>query len=224
MVELPEHLRGEPLGQERVSREVLADHQRERVLASAIPVFAKRGYQATTVDDLLASGKVGVGNFYSLFEGKEACFLAALDRVVADAMAKIEAAGTEQEGWDARTYRGLTALLRFLCQEPLSARLFLVEAQSGGPVAMSRYDSVLDSAVVWLSTGRGAHSDAAELPPSFERAAVWGLAFYLQQCLLEARRHDPAKLLAETAPLLLEPIVGTSRLSRLTRELPAASD
>ncbi len=60
---------------EQVSREVLAEHQRARVLKLVTPIFAKRGYQGTSVDDLLAAGKVGVSNFYSLFEGKEDCFL-----------------------------------------------------------------------------------------------------------------------------------------------------
>ena len=84
MPELPTHLRSPRTGEGRISRDVLADHQRERVLAEATAVFAKRGYQGTSVDALLAAGKVGVTNFYSLFEGKEDCFLAALGRIVAD--------------------------------------------------------------------------------------------------------------------------------------------
>jgi AcrR family transcriptional regulator len=222
MVELPEHLRGEPLGQEKVSREVLANHQRERVIASAIPVFAKRGYQATTVDDLLASGKVGVGNFYSLFEGKEACFLAAYDRIVDDALARIASAVADLTDWDERAYGGLAATLDLLCAEPLAARLALVEAQCAGREATSRYDALLDRTVTWLRAGRDLHPAAAGLPPSFEQATVSGLAFYLQYCLLEARRLSPGELLDETAGLLLEPVLGAARLAVLRGERTAA--
>lgn len=218
MSELPTHLRGALMGEERISRAVLAEHQRERVIAKATPVFAKRGYQATTVDDLLASGKVGVGNFYSLFEGKEDCFLACFDRAVGDARATIAAAAEATADWDERAYRGLAAMLDFLCGEPLAAKLVLVEVQGAGSAATARYDALLDQAVAWLTAGRLGHPEAADLPKSFERAAVSGLAFYLQQCLLEARRLSAAELLAETAVLLLEPIIGAGRLEQLSRE------
>ncbi|HEX4306520.1 MAG TPA: TetR/AcrR family transcriptional regulator [Solirubrobacterales bacterium] len=219
MAELPTHLRGGPLGRGRVSRAVLAAHQRERVVAKATPVFAKRGYPATTVDDLLASAKVGVGNFYSLFDGKEDCFLTCFDTVVEQVLERIGSAIEGQDDWGARAYLGLEAMLGFFCAEPLSSRLVLAEAQTAGTEATRRYDALLDRSIDWLAEGRAAHPEASALPPSFESASVAGLAFYLQQCLLEARRHSPGELLAETAGLLLEPVIGAARLDRLHRDL-----
>ncbi|HEX4307015.1 MAG TPA: TetR/AcrR family transcriptional regulator [Solirubrobacterales bacterium] len=219
MAELPTHLRGAPMGEEKVSRAVLAAHQRERVIAKATPVFAKRGYRPTTVDDLLASAKVGVGNFYSLFDGKEDCFLTCLDTVVEQVLERVETAVVGRTDWETRAYLGLGAMLGFFCAEPLASRLVLVEAQTAGAEPTHRYDALLDRSVAWLAEGRNTHSVAATLPPSFERASVAGLAFYLQQCLLEARRPSPDELLAETAGLLLEPVIGAARLDRLRRDL-----
>jgi AcrR family transcriptional regulator len=222
MPKLPDHLKGAPTGQERVSREVLSEHQRERVLIAVTGVFAKRGYQGTTVDDLLAAGKVGVGNFYSLFEGKEDCFLAAYDRIIAGARERIALASSRGSGWAAQTYLGLGALLAALLAEPLEARLALVEAQSAGPAAISRYNGLMDEAIGWLREGRALSAAARELPASFEQASVSGLAFYLQQCLLDSRRHSLDELLAETSGLLLEPLVGGEALGRL-RDSPLAA-
>jgi AcrR family transcriptional regulator len=222
MVELPTHLRGAPMGAETISRDELVVHQRDRVLSKAIPFFARRGYQSSSVDDLLAAGKVGVGNFYSLFEGKEDCFLACFDRVVGEVRGRLVDSTATAQDWDVRTYLGLAALIDYLSEEPLSARIVLVEAQSAGAEATSRYNALLDEALGWLSGGRRDHPGASDLPATFEQAAVSGLAFYLQRCLLEIEPPAPAELTAETAGLLLEPIIGRERLARLIR-MPAGA-
>lgn len=216
MPELPDHFLSRPAGEERISREVRASHQRERVLALVTGVFAKRGYQGTTVDDLLATGKVGVGNFYSLFEGKEDCFLAAFDRAVGKTTEQIAASSSEGTGWAERAYLGLRGLLAGILAEPLAARLVLVEAQGAGEVAIARYNALLDSTVEWLAEGRKLYPAAAKLPPGFEHAAVSGLAFYLQACLLDSRRHSLEELLDETVGQLLEPIIGADEHARLS--------
>jgi TetR/AcrR family transcriptional regulator len=205
------------MGAETISRAELVMHQRDRVLSNAIPFFARRGYQSSSVDDLLAAGKVGVGNFYSLFEGKEDCFLACFDRVVVEVRRRLADATATARDWDARAYLGLAAVIDYLSEEPLSARIVLVEAQSAGAEATSRYNALLDEAVAWLSTGRRVHPGADGLPATFEQAAVSGLAFYLQRCLLEIERPSLGELTAETAVLLLEPIIGREPLAQLIR-------
>lgn len=223
MAQLPEYLTDAPLGTEPVAREVMEAHQRERVIALVTPVFAKRGYQGTTVDDLLAAGKVGVTNFYGLFEGKEECFLACLEQVLASVRSEIAAVTAPASGWAESTYWGLHRLIESILSRPLEARLVLIEAQSAGPEALLRYNALLDEAVAWLRRGRKASAVAPSLPPGFEQAAASGLAFYLQQCLLDSRRHQVADLFDEAAGLVLEPIVGAEALRGLRTSPPPAS-
>jgi AcrR family transcriptional regulator len=210
------------MGEQKLSRAKLAGHQRDRVISMASPVFAERGYPTTTVDDLLAAGKVGVGNFYSLFKGKEDCFLACLDRVLIDAQGRIDAAIADAPDWDHAAYAGLAAALELLSQDSPGGRLLLVESQCAGAEASARYDAVIDRAVGWLASGRAAHPEAERLPPSFEQASISGLAFYLQRCLVEGQLPSSEDLLAETAGLLLGPVIGTERLTSLSREQSAA--
>lgn len=205
-----------------VPREVRAEHQRERVLALATEVFAKRGYEGTTIDGLLAAGGVGVSNFYSLFKGKEECFLAVLDRAEVNARARIEEAVAPSDDWGERAYRGLGAAFGFLADEPHAVRVLLLEAQSAGPAGIAHYNRLLDAGVDWLRSGRGQSGNGNALPPGFEQAAISGLAFYLQQCLLGSIRRTPAELLAEAAELLLEPLLGARELRRLA-EMPLAA-
>jgi AcrR family transcriptional regulator len=213
-------MQGSSPGEETLPRWVLARHQRERVRAEVIPVFAKRGYRATTVDDLLAAGKVGVGNFYSLFEGKEACFLAAFDWILEGIEGRVEATYREAESWPEGAVLGLRELILSVCEEPLAARIVLVEAQAAGPAATKRYESLLDRVTARLRGGRSRGMGGPDLPPRFEETSVAGLAYYLQQCLLGTAALDPGPLFAEVTPLILEPIIGAGELRRLLAAHP----
>lgn len=221
MARLPEHLARVPVGRERISREELASHQRERILVAASGVFAKRGYQATTIDNIVAAAKASVGSFYSLFDGKEDCFLATFDGILARSRARIAAALAAADTWAEEAFLGLRELLELLVEDPLSARIVLIEAPTAGATATARYNALLDDTAEWLRRGRGEGSQAADLPPSFEQASIAGLAFFLQQRLLATTPLSVPELLAETAPLILEPVLGGEELRRLQGELAA---
>jgi AcrR family transcriptional regulator len=220
MARLPTHLQGSSPGEEKLSRSVLARHQRDRVLANVIPILSRRGYQATTVDDLLAVGKVGVGNFYSLFEGKEDCFLAAFDWVLAGVRVRVDAAYRDAKTWAEGAVLGLRELIVCVCNDPVAARIVLIEAQAAGPAATARYEALLDEVTARLRSGRRRGVAQPDLPDRFEATSVAGLAYYLQQCLLGSTASDPAALLAEVAPLVLEPIIGATELRRLLAANP----
>lgn len=114
MATLPEHLKASPVGKERLDKAVLESYQRDRVLGAASEVFAKHGYLATTVDDLVAGAQIGVGSFYALFGGKEECFLALFDQILVEAKTRIGAAITADSSWAERILSGLHEILEEL--------------------------------------------------------------------------------------------------------------
>ncbi|WP_370152108.1 TetR/AcrR family transcriptional regulator [Ferrovibrio sp.] len=64
----------------------------------AMAVFWSRGYHATALPDLLHATKLSRGSLYAAFGDKHALFLLALDRYIADALARMDselAAGRE---------------------------------------------------------------------------------------------------------------------------------
>jgi AcrR family transcriptional regulator len=215
MVSLPEHLQAKPAGRHRLSPEVRAEHQRDRILDAAIGVFAERGFQAATIDNVVAAAKVGVGSFYELFDNKPDCFVQAYERVVADARERIAAVIPAGAGWPEQACAALRALLELIEAEPSRARVALVEVQTAGRVALERHEETLDSIVPLLARGRETSAIGEELPTHLEEAIVGGLAWLLQQRLALDEFEGAAAHLPDVLEIAVEPYVGKAVTARL---------
>ena len=62
----------------------------EAAVERAMEVFWSRGYHATALPDLLRATKLSRGSLYAAFGDKHTLFLHALDRYIADALARME--------------------------------------------------------------------------------------------------------------------------------------
>jgi TetR/AcrR family transcriptional repressor of nem operon len=62
----------------------------EATVERAMGVFWSRGYHATALPDLLRATKLSRGSLYAAFGDKHSLFLRALDRYIADALARMD--------------------------------------------------------------------------------------------------------------------------------------
>jgi AcrR family transcriptional regulator len=208
VVSLPDHLLPAPVGRTKLPREIREEHQRKHVAEEAIGVFAKRGYQATTVDHIVVAAKVGVGTFYGLFDGKEDCFLHAYDQIVDSARERIGTAAAPASSWPEKTAAALRELLRLIAAEPLPARLALVEAQTAGPNALTRYEATLDSVIPFLRAGREESPLGDELPQTLEEATLGGVVWLLHQHLVNEGPESIEPLFPELLDIVIGPFFG----------------
>lgn len=108
-------------------REKHARDTRRALIRSARTLFARRGYEATGVDQIAAHAGATRGAVYHHFESKRELLLTVLDEMQAALARRVsEAASSETDPW----LRVRTALATFLdaCTEPANARLLLIEA------------------------------------------------------------------------------------------------
>jgi AcrR family transcriptional regulator len=215
VVRLPEHLAKGPVGRERLPQEVLSEHQRDRILDGAIDVFAKRGYQAATIDNIVDASKSSVGSFYVLFEGKGDCMLRCYDRIVEDARARLLEAAPAGSPWAERVSAGLWELLTLIAEQPLAAKVALVEVQTAGEPALRRYEETSQEAVAFLRRGREEKASAEALPPALELVTASGITWLLHQYLVGGRAAEVTSLHAELTDLVLSPYVGEKKAARL---------
>jgi AcrR family transcriptional regulator len=211
-------LKAIPAGRRKLPREVREEHQRARVLEAAIEIFAEAGYSATTVDDLVAGAKMGVGSFYAHFSGKEECLLAAHRQVVAEARAVVTSAGEVGSSWEAQVFLGLRALLDWVAKQPKRARVALVEVQTGGDRALAQYHEVLVAVDEFLRRGRQARELPRRLPESLEQTTVSGIAWLLHRRLVIGEAIAAPELFEELGVLILEPYLGAKAATEAVAE------
>lgn len=152
MTELVSAGRPLPRGPHRLSREEVEQSQRARLLLGIAEVVATKGYAATSVADVLSRAGVSRTTFYDLFDDKLDCFLAAC-QMASDVLVELMAEElAEPEHPDDPTpfeklERLLTAYLRTLAENPVLARVFLVEVYAAGPRAIQRRSDSLEQFV-----------------------------------------------------------------------------
>lgn len=102
---------------------------RTKLLETAIALFGKRGYHATTVPMIVRASGSSTGSFYFYFRNKEDVFAAALERFgerIAEALnAAIAAAG---EGTSGQMRAAVERLVLFMAEHPDEARMLIVES------------------------------------------------------------------------------------------------
>jgi AcrR family transcriptional regulator len=188
-----------PRGRHSLAPEEVLRDQRERLLAAVPGVVAERGYEATSVADIVKAAAVSRNAFYKNFSDKQECFAMAHDagheRLFEVLVGPCEEGATIEE----RVERSLAAGLKALAAEPDVARLLFVEAPSAGEEIALRYHE-------WLQRyGTLLRSVAPEMPPEaipapeVEGVIVGGIASRVASEVLNGRA---AKLRDLTAPLV----------------------
>ncbi len=81
-----------------MSRKEAQEQTRERVVAAAAKVFARRGYHRATVDEIASEAGFTIGALYSNFAGKEELFLTIADRQVEQRAGEFRAIAEAAEG------------------------------------------------------------------------------------------------------------------------------
>lgn len=102
--------------------------QRARLLEAMVRAVAEKGYEAATVADAVRLARVSRGTFYELFASKEACLQAAYRTGYEVLEQRIREAVRDAADWREELRLGFRAYLRTLEQDPLFARVYLIEA------------------------------------------------------------------------------------------------
>ena len=181
------------------------------MLEAMVRVAAAKGYEATTVADVIEFAGVSQKTFDEHFESKEDCFLEAYDAVfdvlVAHVTAAFEAAG--EEPWPEQIAAGLSALVELLSQEADIARMAMVEVTAAGDDARARYRGALARFTPFLEEGREYSSRVEELPPDTARFAVGGATSMIFDEVRAGRGPELKRILPDLVFAVLMPYLGS---------------
>lgn len=174
--------------------------QRERIVRAAARVVVARGYEALSIPAISAAAGVSNQTFYEHFDSKRAAFLAAFEIYATDALrfaaAAFGAAGDRPEAVGA----GLRALVDYVAEHELFAKLAFFELPTAGPVALDTADATLENFMAYLRPPIAPSAIGGPVSDVVLEAIATGTWAVLQYEIAHGRRES----LAEVAPQLTE--------------------
>jgi AcrR family transcriptional regulator len=195
-------------GPSGLPRRQVIEIQRARILAAAVEVVEELGYAGMTVAQVIGRAKVSRKTFYDLFADRQDCFMAVFDETIARTRALMEDACADEERWRERVRSGLARLLVLLAEEPVLARICLIEAQGAGTKVLERREEVFGELAEILDRGRTVTSTVRD-PPQITAEGLVGAVFTVLQTRLLERSQEPfADLLAPLMSMIVLPYLG----------------
>lgn len=130
------------------------DPVRERIAEAMIELAAEHGLDRTTIAMVCERAAVGRAAFDSNFTSKENCFLEVHGEIAAEFCRRAVTAYSGPRAWHDRIWAGAWAAMRFLQEDAVRARFFVVAVNGAGARAQARRDRVLQGLADMIDSGR----------------------------------------------------------------------
>lgn len=198
------HLRDRKLPPGRgTPREEAERNQRERLFAAMVATVAEKGYEATTVADLVKLSGVSRSAFYRHFDDKQACFLAAIEAMVGPALKRIGGDESLPAGID-RARRAFESLFELIVSQPAASKMCVVEIYAAGAEGAALIDRTLDSVTALVQRLLDQVPERKGMPPELVRAIVGGIQKVIHKRLYRGKEEE----LMELVPQLWDWLLG----------------
>jgi AcrR family transcriptional regulator len=103
--------------------------RRQQILINARDVFAKRGYHAAKIDDIVAAAGIARGTFYLYFEDKRAIFEEIVDKTFARLGAAVMRVDTEEPTRvRPQIEENIRRIVHALLEDPATTKILLSDA------------------------------------------------------------------------------------------------
>ena len=109
----------------RMSREERKANTRERLLLAARTVFARSGFHGASVEEIASEAGFSTGALYSNFDGKEALFLAVMERAIDEHAREISDAVGARTSISERATGGARQWMMMIERDPEVLLLFM---------------------------------------------------------------------------------------------------
>lgn len=206
-----------PAGHHGLSREQVAESQRERLLAAVAHVVAEKGYRGATITEIVKAASVSSRVFYEFFESKEEAFIASFEAVLEHFEALIAETIEGETEWQRQVAAALEAAVGFCETEPALAKAFLIEPPAATPAIAGRFREAVLKWVPFLERGRDERHGGASLPASTEDTVLGGLVFLTSRSII-AGVEPLSSILPDLVDFALSPYLGSEEAMRLATE------
>jgi AcrR family transcriptional regulator len=171
-------------------------NQRERLFAAMVATVAEKGYEATTVADLVEISGVSRSAFYRHYDDKQACFLAAVEAMVNPTLKRFGndetvAVGVERARW------AFESLIGLIVSQPAASKMCIVEIYAAGPEGATLMDRIMDSVIELTVTLLDQVPDRKGMPVELVHAIVGGIQKVIHKRLYRGQEEELPKLVPQ---------------------------
>jgi AcrR family transcriptional regulator len=171
-------------------------NQRERLFAATVATVAEKGYEATTVADLVELSGVSRSAFYRHFEDKQACFLAAVEALVDPTLRQLAGDETAPAGVE-RARAAFVSLMDLIVSQPAAAKMCIVEVYAAGPEGAALVDRMIDSSTAVAQQLLDQVPGRKGMPPELVRSIVGGIQKVIHKRLYRGQEDELPELAPE---------------------------
>jgi AcrR family transcriptional regulator len=196
-----------PRGRHGLPRELVERSQRERLLAAVVRVTAQKGYEQTTVGDILGEAGVGRESFYELFDDKLDCMLAAHKILVDSLEERVREAYDAPGPWTERARNAVAVTLVWFASDPAAAKFTLIVPGTVGLATRSIIQSEFTRFIKLIDETLEGDGPEPELAEATTLALGVMLAKIYEEVVL-GRAAELPRLLPEMTYDFLVPLVG----------------
>ncbi len=154
-----------------------------------VATVAEKGYEATTVADLVDLSGVSRSAFYKHFDDKQACFLAAVEALVDPTLERLGADESSPPGIE-RARGAFESLIKLIVSQPAAAKMCIVEIYAAGPEGAALIDRMMDSVTTLAAAQLEQVPERKGMPIELVRAIVGGIQKVIHKRLYRGQEKD----------------------------------
>ena len=183
------------------------ESRRHLILTAIIRVVGAKGYEDTSVADVIEEAGTSRTTFYKHFEDKHDCFLAAYEMLVEQIFGEVIERCDDGAPWLARVTEGLTTIVDRFAVDPQLARTAVVEVAAAGADARQLHWNAISRFTEYLDAGRELAGDR-ELPENISLMSAGAVSGLIFDELLGGRADRLPDLLPDLLFAMLVPYLG----------------
>jgi AcrR family transcriptional regulator len=187
---------------------------RTRILHAVVSITSERGYAALSIPAISKTAGISNVAFYENFTDKDDALLSAFDEAIQRALKHVGKAFVAAPTWTDAAHATLKALLEFIAEDPIFARLAFFDILAGGPAAIEKAEQGLDTFETMLEPAFQAYPDVPEV---VGEAIIGGLWNVIQHEVGHGRAAQLPDLTDELTYIVVTPFLGAKEAADLAR-------
>jgi AcrR family transcriptional regulator len=196
-------------------------NQRERLFGAIVAVVSEKGYEATTVADVIEVCGVSRSDFYRHFENKAACLVAATEALLEPTLQALGEARERggQEGGEAMFMK----FIELVGSQPAAARACFVELHAAGEAGEAAADRGFEALAEMVDAVSSELPEGRRISPEMTRVLVGGLRKVIHTRLYRHREAELAGLAPELWRWMMSVVPPTRALEAQRRQRGGAA-